>query len=153
MTSSPYDSTRHRSGWRLAVVAVLAACHGRPGNLAVPGGPLPPCPATPNCVSTEATDDEHRMAAVPFSGDATTAQAAARAALLAEPRTKVVLEHPGYLRAESTSRLFRFVDDVEIVIDSTNRVYRFRSASRLGKGDMGVNRSRMTRIATRLGAP
>lgn len=93
------------------------------------------------------------MAPVPFTGEASAAQAAARAALLAEARTRVVLEQPGYLRAESTSRLFRFVDDVEIVIDSTNRVFRFRSASRLGKGDMGVNRARMARIATRLGAP
>ncbi|MBL8958507.1 MAG: DUF1499 domain-containing protein [Gemmatimonadetes bacterium] len=145
--------TRPRLGWRLAVLALLAACHGKPGVLAVPGGPLPPCPSSPNCVSTEATDEGHRMAAVSFTGDATAAQAAARAALLAEPRTRVVLEQPGYLRAEATSRLFRFVDDVEIVVDTANRVYRFRSASRLGKGDMGVNRARMTRIAARLGAP
>jgi uncharacterized protein (DUF1499 family) len=74
----------------------------------------------------------------------------ARAALLAEPRTRVVIDQPGYLRAEATSRLFRFIDDVEIVVDTANRVYRFRSASRVGKGDMGVNRERMMRVAARL---
>jgi uncharacterized protein (DUF1499 family) len=151
MSSSrtPGIPTRWR-GWRVAVVATLAACHGRPGVLAVPGGPLPPCPSTPNCVSTEATDDLHRIAAVPFTGDATAAQEVARAALLAEPRTRVVIDQPGYLRAEATSRLFRFIDDVEIVVDTANRVYRFRSASRVGKGDMGVNRERMMRVAARL---
>ena len=93
------------------------------------------------------------MAAVPFTGDAAAAQDVARAALLAEPRTRVVVDQPGYLRAEATSFLFRFIDDVEIVVDTANRVYRFRSASRVGRSDMGVNRKRMTRVAARLAAP
>jgi uncharacterized protein (DUF1499 family) len=134
------------------VIAFLSAlaCHGRPGPLAIPGGPLPPCPSTPNCVSTESTDDEHRIAPVPFTDDPVAAQARARAALGAEPRTRIVMDEPGYLRAEASIRLFRFIDDVEIVIDTASRTYRFRSASRVGKGDMGVNRARMTRIAARL---
>lgn len=93
------------------------------------------------------------MATVAFTTDAAQAQERARAALGAELRTRIVLDQPGYLRAEATSRIFRFVDDVEIVIDTTSRVYRFRSASRVGKGDMGVNRARMTRVADRLRSP
>ena len=31
------------------------------------------------------------------------------------PRTKIVEDRPGYLRAESTSRIFRFVDDLELL--------------------------------------
>lgn len=143
------SSSQSRAAVVFALVGVLA-CHGRPGVLATPGGPLPPCPPTPNCVSTEATDDEHRIAPVPFSDDLLAAQARARAALGAEPRTRIVMDEPGYLRAEATSRLFRFIDDVEMVIDTTSRLYRFRSASRLGKGDGGVNRARMTRISARL---
>ena len=79
--------------------------------------------------------------------------AAARTALGAEARTHVVVDTAFYLRAEVTSRIFRFRDDVEITVDTVARVYRFRSASRLGKGDMGVNRTRMERIAIRLAAP
>lgn len=90
------------------------------------------------------------MPAVPFSETLEVAQATARAALLAEPRTRITLDVPGYLRAEATSRLFRFVDDVEIVIDTTTNLFRFRSASRLGEGDMGVNRARMQRVSDRL---
>lgn len=90
------------------------------------------------------------MEPVPWTGDAATARDRARQALGAEPRTRIVVDEPVYLRAEATSFLFRFVDDVEILIDTTARVYRFRSASRLGKGDMGVNRERMTRVAARL---
>ncbi len=90
------------------------------------------------------------MAPVAFAGPMENAQAIARAALLAEPRTRITLDVPGYLRAECTSRLFRFVDDVEIVLDSSAKLFRFRSASRLGKGDMGVNRARMQRLSDRL---
>lgn len=129
---------------------LVAGCGGRPGMVSGPGVPLAPCPGTPNCVSTEATDAEHRMRPVPFADAPELAQARARAALLAEPRTRIVQEAPGYLRAESTSRIFRFVDDVEVVVDAEARVFRFRSASRMGRSDLGVNRTRMTRVSARL---
>jgi uncharacterized protein (DUF1499 family) len=101
-------------------------------------------------VSTEATTESQRMAAIPFRDSPEAAQARARAALLAEARTVIVAEEPGVLRAEATSRIFRFVDDVVVVIDADARVFRFRSASRVGKSDLGVNRKRMTRVAARL---
>jgi uncharacterized protein (DUF1499 family) len=106
-------------------------------------------------VSTEtaSTDSTHAMFAVPFPDTPALAQARAKAALLAEPRTVVTLEAAGYLRAEATSLLFRFVDDVEIVVDTTAHVFRFRSASRLGEGDLGVNRKRMMRVSARLAMP
>lgn len=131
---------------------VLAACSGSLGAVTSPGRPLAPCPSSPNCVSTEApaSDAGHAMPAVPFADAPASAQARARAALLAEPRTAITLEAAGYLRAEATSLLFRFVDDVEIVVDSTGRVFRFRSASRLGESDLGVNRKRMQRVSERL---
>jgi uncharacterized protein (DUF1499 family) len=108
------------------------------------------CPETPNCVSTEVAREGQRMEAVPFSDAPEAAQARARAALLAEARTRIVTESPGLLEAEATSLVFRFVDDVRIVIDAEARVLRFRSASRVGRSDLGVNRRRMTRITERL---
>jgi uncharacterized protein (DUF1499 family) len=41
------------------------------------------------------------------------------------------------------------VDDVEVVIDAHARLIRFRSASRLGRNDWGVNRARLERISRR----
>lgn len=111
------------------------------------------CPGTPNCVSSEATADGQRMGSIPFTDATESAQARARSALLAEPRTRIVRDEPGVLEAESKSFLFRFVDDVRIVIDAEARVFRFRSASRVGQSDFGVNRKRMTRISVRLVAP
>jgi uncharacterized protein (DUF1499 family) len=133
----------------LPALLLLAGCRGRTGQLAPPGGPPRPCPSTSNCVSTEATDARHAMAPLPFTGSAQAAHARARAALLAEPRTRIVTERPGYLHAEARSRLFRFVDDVEVMVDSAAQAVRFRSASRVGRSDMGVNRARMQRFSER----
>lgn len=136
----------------LVLLLVLAGCHRPAAGLSTPGQPLRPCPSTPNCVSTEATDARHGIPAIPFGGTPQAAQAHARAALLQEPRTRIIVEAPGYLRAEARSRMLRFVDDVEVVVDGPARVIRFRSASRVGRGDLGVNRRRMERFAERFRA-
>lgn len=128
---------------------ILAGCRGKAGQLAPPGEPLRPCPSTPNCVSTDATDAGHAMPPLPFTGSVEAAHARARAALLAEPRTRIVTERPGYLHAEARSRFWRFVDDVEVMADGGAGVVRFRSASRLGRRDFGVNRARMERFSER----
>ncbi len=72
--------------------------------------------------------------------------------MLAEARMRIVVDEPGYVHAEARSRIFRFVDDVEMAIDAEARVVRFRSASRVGRSDFGVNRARMRRIGARLQA-
>ncbi len=123
-----------------------------------PGAPwvLAPCPSSNNCVSTEATSESHRVPTVPFTDMPARALVRAREALLAEPRSRITREASGQLHGECKSFLFRFVDDVDIVVDETARVFRFRSASRVGDSDMGVNRRRIERIAERLalkGAP
>jgi uncharacterized protein (DUF1499 family) len=62
------------------------------------------------------------------------------------PRTKLVEEGPDVLRAECRSRIFRFVDDVEIRFDDQAKLIHFRSAARLGYRDFGVNRERMETV-------
>ena len=114
---------------------------------------LPPCPDTPNYVSTDAERSSQRMDAIAFSDSPDSALARAAVALLDEKRTTVVQEGADYIKAEVRSLVFRFVDDVEIVVDAEQRVFRFRSASRVGKSDLGVNRRRMERIGERLRAP
>ena len=135
----------------LLLLLPLAGCH-HAMSVTNPGEPLRPCPRTPNCVSTEATGSRHAIPPLPFRGTPEAAQAHARAALLQEPRVRIVLEAPGYLRAEARSRFFRFVDDVEVVVDGPAKLVRFRSASRIGRKDFGVNRARMERFGERFRA-
>ena len=61
------------------------------------------------------------------------------------PRTRVVTESDRYLHAEVRSKIFRFVDDLEILIMPDWELV-VRSASRIGQGDMGVNVARVEEL-------
>lgn len=67
------------------------------------------------------------------------------------PRAKIVILENNYLHVEFRSAFFRFVDDVEFLIDPEEQLIHFRSASRVGYSDFGVNRDRMERIRKALG--
>ena len=116
-------------------------------NLAA--GTLAPCPDSPNCVSTRAPreDERHHVAPIPVGDIAagpTPEDALRRIAEIIEeqPRMEIVEQGPSYLRATAASKIFRFVDDVDFLVDSNEGMLHMRSASRVGEGDMGVNRAR-----------
>ena len=144
--------------WLLALVLlapivfmyVLSFSAGRPANLGVKDGKFAPCPTSPNCVSTQADDEGHKILPMDFTGSAAEAMAKLKQAIATLPRTHIVTESPVYLHVECTSMLFRFVDDVEFWIDEANHVIHFRSASRVGHSDLGVNRARMESIRAAL---
>lgn len=122
----------------------------RPNNLGVTNGRLAPCRRTPNCVSSQAdpADAEHYIAAIAFRGDA---MGAVRKALAEMPRATIVSEKPNYLYAEFRSRWLGYVDDVEFFHDGS--AIQVRSASRLGRRDFGVNRSRVERLRAMITLP
>jgi uncharacterized protein (DUF1499 family) len=62
-------------------------------------------------------------------------------------RATIVSATPSYLHVELRSALFRFIDDVEFLLDDPARLIHFRSASRTGYYDFGVNRRRMKEIS------
>ena len=68
------------------------------------------------------------------------------------PRATIVERKPASMRVEFRTRLFRFVDDVMFEIDETKKTIEFRSASRVGRNDLGVNRKRMEAIRTAFAA-
>jgi len=131
--------------WLGAVLVGLAIGSGRaqPG----PDGPLPPCPTTPNCVSSEAdpADRIHFVPPLPLPDglDPIAALDAFEAIVRAEPRTEVIDRTPLRLQAIDRTRWLRFVDDVEARVDVEARLLHVRSASRVGGGDMGANRRRV----------
>jgi uncharacterized protein (DUF1499 family) len=62
------------------------------------------------------------------------------------PRVTVVENSGNYLKLEVRSAIFSLVDDVEFEFDDVAKLIHFRSASRLGYYDFGVNRRRMETI-------
>lgn len=109
------------------------------------------CPASPNCVSTQATDESHAIAPFRYRKSRVEAKEALKDIVRALSRTKLVEEDESYLHYEFTSLLLRFVDDVEFLFDDESKTIHFRSASRTGHSDLGVNRKRMETIRALLG--
>lgn len=114
---------------------------------------LEPCPDTPNCVSSQADpgDKEHYLPPIPYSGDKDKNVITIIVEVVANmERGKVTVSEWDYLHAEFKSRVFRFTDDVEFVVDREARLVHFRSAARLGKADMDANRERMLNVTEQL---
>ncbi|MDJ0974484.1 MAG: DUF1499 domain-containing protein [Planctomycetota bacterium] len=126
-----------------AVLKVLVWVTGPPDDLGVRDGRLAPCPDTPNCVSSRATDERHAMAPLSFEGEPAAAMERLKRALRSMPRVTVIEEAGSYLRVEFRTAIMRFVDDGEFLIDAEAKRIHFRSAARLGYSDLGKNRERM----------
>lgn len=118
-----------------------------PGAGAEEAGRLKPCPSTPNCVSSRAEDPAKHMAPLPYRVDRATSRRLVIAIVSAMPRTTLVTQEDHYLHVEFRSRVFGFVDDVEFWFDDEAARIDFRSASRTGYSDLGVNRKRMNAIS------
>lgn len=148
----------------LAVVAERSPM-AKPPELGLRDGALAACPSTPNCVRSDdsagggpdaadrpvdrqrAADDERQP--LRFDGPADRAWQALLEVLRTLPRTKIVDRQDRYVRAECTSLLLRFVDDLEFHLPEGQSAIQFRSASRVGYSDLGANARRIREIRRR----
>lgn len=107
---------------------------------------LAPCPATPNCILSQDSDEAHRIDPLTYSGDRARAYENLLKVLSVVPRTRIITQTDNYIRVEFESRLLGFVDDGEFYFPAEDGIIQVRSASRLGESDLGVNRTRMEQI-------
>jgi len=129
------------------MVLMLSACGGaRPRDVGEVAGRLRACPDSPNCVSSDASDEEHGIAPIEILGPPERAFDAARRIVSAWPRTEIVSDGPLMMHVECTSAIMRFVDDLELVLRPLRGEIAVRSASRVGYSDMGVNRRRVEKL-------
>lgn len=122
----------------------------RPTSLGVNNGRLAACPSTPNCVCSYDQDAAHTIAPLTYTSSASAAFAALKQAIQSMERAAIITESGDYIYAEFTSKLMGYVDDVEFYADPSNNVIHVRSASRLGKSDLGVNRKRVELVREKL---
>ena len=117
----------------------------RPINLGVKARKLSLCPGTPNCVNSQSSTPQFRIDPFP-----PISIAKLKKVIEGMERTRVIEETENYLYAEFKTKLMGYVDDVEFYLDPNENVIHIRSASRLGKFDLGVNRQRVERIRSQL---
>ncbi|HEU4322159.1 MAG TPA: DUF1499 domain-containing protein [Roseiflexaceae bacterium] len=136
----------------LGTVAIMIAARNAqpPIPVGVSNGKLAACPDSPNCVSTQSTDELHGLAPLPYSGETDKARSQALAILQGLPRMIILREEPTYIHALFRSPTMGFPDDFEIFFDEQAGQIHFRAAARMGRGDMGVNRNRAEQIRSEL---
>ena len=128
-----------------AIMLALRQISPHPAHLGGRGG-LQPCSNTPNAVSS--ADPRPSFHIAPF--DCPISEESASDLLVSlmagQPRTILVHRDGPYLHFDCRSLIFRFIDDVEFLIDAPHSLVEIRSASRAGHSDIGVNRARMEHL-------
>ena len=110
------------------------------------------CPDRPNCVSSDAEDSRHAVAPMVLICDTATGWAAIQTLVSLLSRSTVVKATDRYMHVTFKSRLFRFIDDLELKLDPQSGAIAIRSASRAGYFDLGVNRRRVESLREQLTA-
>lgn len=135
----------------IVVVALfsLTACSSKtPDNLGMKDGRFAPCPETDNCVSSQATDAEHTITPIKAHGGEDKVMVDLTNSIESMFGGKVVAVDGPYLHAEFTSRVMRFVDDLECYYNKDAGIIEVRSASRVGYADFKANRDRVEELRT-----
>ena len=66
------------------------------------------------------------------------------------PRLKIIKKEKYYIHALATSRIMKFIDDIEIKSLNQENIFQVKSSSRLGIYDLGVNKRRVQTLRFRL---
>ncbi len=139
--------------WLLLPVFVLSiACASNAVTTGLVNDRFAPCPDSPNCVSSDATDKQHRVEPYRLKAAARDAWHGLQNVVAAEERIRLVEVNDSYLHIEVHSAVMRFVDDTEFNLRANEGIIAVRSAARTGRNDRGVNRERVERIREALQA-
>lgn len=134
----------------LISLILLAGCTGVTPELGIKNSELRKCPATPNCVNSQATEKQHAIEPIIVRQTITEAKTHLVQILKSLKKCKITRVKNDYIRAEFSSSIFGFTDDVEFYFQDMNSnkiIIHVRSASRIGRSDFDVNRKRIEQIS------
>lgn len=126
---------------------ILTGCSSKaPDNIGLHDGQFAPCPQSPNCVSSQEADADHKVDPITARGDEDKVMVDLSNAIESMYGGKVIRIEGTYLYAQFTSRIMRYVDDLECHYDKDKGLIQIRSASRIGYSDLGANRKRVEEL-------
>ena len=139
-------------GLKMALIVFMVnGCSGkRPDEMGIDPSGLRGCPKSPNCVSSEAKDEKHAIERFRLKGDPNVSWPLIQDEIASMPRWTIVTATDNYIHVECKSRVFRFIDDLELYFNSSNGIISIRSASRVGYWDFGANRRRVELLRSEL---
>ncbi|MDV7103503.1 DUF1499 domain-containing protein [Vibrio sp. TH_r3] len=128
------------------VVFMLYKNNTTPSYLGLHDSKLAPMPSTPNAVSSQTDDSEKYVDPLSFESTEDAKKKVKR--VLAQLSSNVVLtETDNYLHVIFTTDTMRYKDDVELYFDQDQNLIHYRSQSRVGYSDKGLNRARYNKFA------
>ena len=116
-------------------LALLQIVGAPDAGLGINNGSLSPCPSPSHCARADLTVSDPAQALASLVEVRHTM-----------PRVEVVEATERYVHATASSRLFGFVDDLELYAAPREGIVQMRSVSRLGESDLGVNRRRLMQL-------
>jgi uncharacterized protein (DUF1499 family) len=118
-----------------------------PNGLGANNGNLAELSKKPNNVSSQTDDKEKYVEPLNFIDDLTNSKSKVIGILDEYPGAKIIKNEDNYIYAIFTTGTMKYKDDVEFYFDENSNVIHYRSASRIGYSDMGLNRERYNAIA------
>ncbi|KIL48776.1 hypothetical protein KP77_19870 [Jeotgalibacillus alimentarius] len=115
-------------------------------NERLENGKLLPLKDKPNNVSTQTDHDDKRMEPFPYRGSKEESKKRIKSILESMNNIVIKNENDQMVYAIATSSFFKFKDDIDFLFSDEEQVIHYRSASRVGYSDMGVNKKRMNTI-------
>lgn len=108
------------------------------------------CPESPNCVSSLTDSKKHFMSPWGYEGDKKDLMSSLKGMVLKMDRAKLKASSEDHYHFIFITKLMRFKDDVWFYFDDEKKLIQFKSASRTGYSDWGVNKQRMEEVKAKL---
>lgn len=120
-----------------------------PQNLGVNNGKLAEMPSSPNAVSSQAKTEEKKVSPLAYVENKSKSKLKIENIINEYKSAKIVTNDENYIHVVFTTSGMKFKDDVEFYFDEENEVIHYRSASRIGYSDMGMNRARYDELVAK----
>jgi len=108
------------------------------------------CSLLPNCVSSNAWAFYNSTSPFELLIPAQEAWPMIKEIISQIPRTEIVEENATYIHARCRTRVFRFIDHLELVLHPVENTISVRSSSTIAIFDLGVNRLRIYNLRKQL---
>lgn len=124
----------------------LPAARTVPDHVGLDGDRFKPEPRNPNVVNSQRSPGEDGyVEPLPYAGSRDHARMAVLALLGDDPKATIATVTDDYVHVEYQAMVF--VDDVEFYFPADEPVVHVRSASRVGRSDLGANGRRYRKLA------
>ena len=129
------------------LIFMTLGCMSAPKDLGVKSGKLSPLKTSPNGVSSQTDQLEKQVDPLVLDIPTDDAKEIIKKACESYGKHKIIKESEDYLYVVFITGIMRYRDDAEFYFDAENKEIHYRSQSRIGYSDMGLNRKRYNALA------